>query len=415
MAVAAYFGAFGAFAGAFGPGVVSVVGRLLRRVSAPLDLAVAELRSNAARTRPLLAIVALTIAGSTAILGSVENLEDGVGEIARADFPDRTVWVTSDRPYNELFMARIDPHVLPGLRKLPEVDRVVSYFSTFFDWHGRRVRVFAYGSSTPWNERALIAGDPDRIDRDLSAGRGLLISPDLATLLDISPGDEMKLPIGSRQATRRLSGLVSNFGWPGGTIQLGSADFRAMFGRGLLTGARVEMRSGVPPGEYLNGSIRQIAENYGLKVENADDADRVATSAARAGVSQLREIAVLFLFMAIVAVAGVTMTAVAQRRELLVALHALGISSRQLRQAVTAEMGLVIVVAASLGLLGGVVGQLLILKLLGGLAGYPLSYHLVLLPLLVGIGVASATIVVGSAILAKLAVRGLGTRVIAWE
>jgi putative ABC transport system permease protein len=382
--------------------------------SAPVELAFAALRAAPSRTGPLIAIVTMTIVALIGVGGAVRNLETGAVDLARGAFSSADLWLVPDMPHNETLTAPLPDGALAAVRALPELGTVSAYRSVFLDWRDRRVTAFAYDPHHVMHEREVVKGNPVSIRDQLASGQGAVLSPALASGLGIEVGDSFTVPTAAGVRRFRLSGLVSNYGWPPGALGLGARDFVRGFGSQTVTAAELEIAPGISEAR-AHAAVRSVATVLGARVETGANAEHRALEATRQALGQLRRIAVLFLVASLVAVVGVMLIAVAQRGEQLAMLSAVGLSTAQLRAAIFAETFLVLGFASLGGLAGGLLVQLLIARYLAGSAGFPVAFEPAPLPLVAALAAGAVTALVSGAIAARAATRQAVPRSVAYE
>lgn len=372
MALAGFLFGFSILVALVAPRAVAVVGRIVGRQGAAVELAAAQLRTSPSRTSALVAIVALTVASLLAVGGVVRNLEDGARDLSREALSSAGLWLLPDQANNELMTAPLPPDAIAAFRLMPEIASVRLYRSTLIDWRDRRVKAFAYDDRHLMSNAEIVEGSPPSIRRELASGRGALLSPDLASDLGVALGDHFRIPTARGMRRFRLAGLVTNYGWAPGAVGLGSAELVRGFGQRTIAAARLDLAPGVSP-EEAEAVLRSPAEALGVRVETPAGAERRARETARRALGQLRRIAAVLLATAIVAVGGIMLTTVVQQRRQLGVLRAVGLTPSQLRRSVIAEALLALGLGSAAGICGGLIGQHLIIRLLAGSAGYPVE------------------------------------------
>jgi putative ABC transport system permease protein len=367
-----FLAGFAMLAALAAPGAVRLAARAGRR-SAAIELAAAQLRAGPSRTSALAAIVTILIAALLAVGGAVRNIERGAVDLARGAFPTG-LWLLPDQAQNELMTASLSADAIAAARLTPEVSDVHPYRSTFLDWRGRRVKAFAYDDGHLVSEAELVEGDPMAVRRELTRTRGALLSPDLASALGLAVGDSFQLPTARGMRRLHLSGLVTNYGWPPGVVGVGRREFVRGLGSRAVAAAELDLAPGVSPQAALV-ALRSLARTFGVRVETPAAAERRALETARQALGQMRRIAVVLFAVSIVAMAGIMLTTVVQRRRQLGVLRAAGLDPGQLRRSIFAEALIVLSLGSVAGVCGGIVGQFLITHFLARSAGYPAAFR----------------------------------------
>lgn len=409
-----FFAGFALVVAVLAPLALAAVARTTTRWPPSVDLALAELRASPSRTSPLVAITAVTVAALIAVGGAVSNLEDGGVDLARGAFASSDLLLLPDQPRGEAIATRLPDETVEAVGLLPEVSSAAAYRSKFLDWRGRRVRVFAYAHPRLLGEQALVEGDLGAARRELASGRGALLSPDLASVLGAEIGDELALPTPDGDRRLRLSGLVSNFGWGPGVVTLGGTEFVRSFGSDTTIAAQVDLAPGISE-EAGRRALGELSETIGFRIETVEEAERRALDVTRQALGQLRRIAIVFLVASMVAVAGIMITSVVQRRQQLAALRAVGLAPAQLQRSILAETCVVLGLALTMALCGGLTAQFLIARYLAGYAGYPVAFTPEPGPLIAALATGSLAALLAGAFAARTASRQAVPRALAYE
>lgn len=405
-----FFGGVATVVACATPAAVAALGRVASVLPPAAELAIAQLRATPQRTAPLVAGIALAVATVLSVNGTAENIEDGASALAAGSFPSGQLWLSADRPHNDLLTVRLAPATLADVRGVPGVRSASGFRSTFLDWAGRRTRAFAYDRPRQLNERAVLAGDLAAIERQLASGVGAVLSPELARALDVEIGERFAVPSPTGPRGYRLAGLVTNYGWAPGVLGLSSSEYVSSFGRDTVTAIRVDPEPGASP----RAALAALAAREGLRIETTAGAESRATAAARQGLAQMRRIATIFLIVTVVAVVGLMLTAVVQRMPLLAALGVLGLSPAQLRRSLYAEACVALGLGVAGGICAGLVAQALMVDVLGRGAGYPVLAGFAPLP--VALALASGLLsAVAAGTVAALVARQAAPRAAVYE
>lgn len=256
------------------------------------------------------------------------------------------VWVSANAPDNfatDALPAGLEDRVAA----LPGVDRISAGAYGFAVIGGTRVMLdgFSPGSADP-----LFRALDEQVRRDVLAGRGVVLSQNLGGTLGVRVGDELRLqtPGGPRQT--QVLALVPYFSTVIGTVGIALDQLQAWFERPAVTTLQVTARDGVDPGRLLAAVRRVVPE------PNHVYDGRAALAGLEAPLHQSMVIAnavwLIVVFVAAVALFTTLTLSVLERRREIGVLRAIGADRR-----FTVQM--VLVEAAGIGVIGGVLGLLI--------------------------------------------------------
>jgi putative ABC transport system permease protein len=260
-----------------------------------------------------------------------------------APVSDVDVWVSADSP--DRFATNPLPQGLSEkVAAVPGVHRVVEGAFAFADVGGTRVMLDGFSAGTA---DALYRALDDRVRNELLAGRGVVLTQNLGKTLDVGVGDQLRFqtPHGPQQTT--VLAVEPYFSTVIGTIGIDLDQMRAWFDRPAATTLQVTSAPGVDP--------RRLADDVRRVVPAPNDVydGRTALAGVEAPLRQSMFIAnavwIIVVFVAAVALLNTLTLSVLERRREIGVLRAMG-SSRRL------TLGMVLVEAAAIGVVGGVLG-----------------------------------------------------------
>ncbi|WP_370478844.1 ABC transporter permease [Mycobacterium sp. pUA109] len=267
---------------------------------------------------------------------------------ARAVFApvaDVDVWVSADPP------DRYPTDPLPsGLRQklaaVPGVARVTEGAFAFAVVGGTRVLLDGF---TPGTADALYRALDEPVRTAVLAGRGVVLSQNLGKALHVRVGDQLRLhtPRGPRRP--QVLALVPYFSTVIGTVGINLEQMRTWFDRPAATTLQITAAAGTDPRRLLTEVRRAVpTPNYVYD-------GRAGLAGLEAPLHQSMFIAnavwIIVVFVAAVALLNTLTLSVLERRREIGVLRAMGASRRFTLQMVVVE-------AASIGVLGGVAGLL---------------------------------------------------------
>jgi putative ABC transport system permease protein len=258
---------------------------------------------------------------------------------------DVDVWVSADSP--DRFATDPLPQGLSQkIGAVPGVGRITDGAFAFADVGGTRVMLDGFTAGTA---DALYHALDARVRDDVLAGRGVVLTQNLGKSLHVKVGDELRMqtPHGPQQV--RVLALVPYFSTVIGTVGMSLDQMRAWFDRPASTTLQVTTAAGADPKRLLQDIRRVVpAPNYVYD-------GSAALAGIEAPMQQSMVIAnavwIIVVFVAAVALLNTLTLSVLERRREIGVLRAMGSSRRFTLAMVLAE-------AASIGVVGGVLGLL---------------------------------------------------------
>ncbi|MEV0251064.1 FtsX-like permease family protein [Nocardia sp. NPDC050712] len=342
VALSLFFGAgvLVCFAAA-GP-LVGATARVARGFGRAGELAGATLERAPRRVWATMMTVFMAVAVTVTTTGAnndlLASMRGSMGSMGAVD-----IWVSSHPP-DQFPTGPALPAALPAaVAALPEVEQVIEAQVAYATLGEHKVLLYGmaagavnplYDGSTPETRAALVAG------------RGVVLSRDMARTLDVSAGDALSIqtPTGPHETT--VLGVVSYFSALTGTVGLGLAQMREWFDRPGATLLQVRARPGADP-DRLAATVRGLAP--GAEVYSGATALAAVEGSARQGMAVATAMWVIVVLIAAIALLNTLTLSVLERRREIGVLRAMGASRRVTVRMVLAE-------AAGLGIVGGVLG-----------------------------------------------------------
>jgi putative ABC transport system permease protein len=362
------------------PGTFTVVTAVLGRVTrglgnSMLPLAVIEVRAAATRSIALASVAALAVYGCVAIQGARTDLVLGLD----ANFDDflhtTDIWITTGGDDLTTNSFRPPPGATSAIAALPAVRSVRTFQGGLLDVADRRLWVAARAPDdqalVPASQ--LLVGDRDTATRRLRRGGWATVSRAVAEEHRLRLGSRFELPTPAGIAHLRVAAITTNLGWPPGAVVLSTRDYRRYWGTRDPSALQVDL----VPGASRPAAKRAIARALGtdaLRVQTVDERAAQYAALSRQGLRSLRQIAVLLLVAAGVAVAVALSAALWQRRSRLADLKAEGFSHRQLWRCVLHESAILLLVGGALGAALGLLGHALASRWLEIATGFPAPF-----------------------------------------
>jgi len=396
--------------------VLSGAARAVERLQriAILPLALASLRATTVRSLALAATGAVALFGSVALGGARENLLQGIERFSRSYVADADVWVgnpgdnqavdpfraapgpaavgaalssqrqagpsaplPAGRPSSLPNATRIAAATVPyatRIARLSAVAGVRAFYGGFLQLGGRRVWIVARppGGAAHVLATQLRSGSLPATLARLGRGGWIAVSEAIASERHLRIGHPLTLPTPTGSLTLRVAATTTNLAWPPGVIFMSAADFtRAWPGAGP-TALALTLR----PGADLRAAQAQITHalaGSGLQATLAADRARSIDTLASSGLGQLREIALLLLAAATLAMGAALTSSIWQRRAGLAGLRLLGARSHSVLGVLGLEALLMLGAGCLTGALAGVYGQVVIDAFLRHVTGFPIA------------------------------------------
>lgn len=307
-----------------------------------------------------------------ALVVAIGGIEDGITrsfERFASAFESFDLYATStDDPY---IAVPLPPALIPRIRGVPGVRDAYETYTTFVHWRGHRIWLFGESPKAVRNLPFLVsAGDPDVAAAAL-AGRGIVVSTQIARLANLRPGDALSLPSGCGTLRFEVAAVVETWGWPEGTMMLGSDWFERCFpqqGPGQL---KLVLDAGASSGDVIN-RLRQLSADLVIRTGVEVASDIVRQSAAQLVPFDLvRHVAVLMIFLLVLNSRAIS--AIEARRQLGV-LRAIGASRRDIIAAHLLEAGALVALVLPVGSGLGVALQLAGLRTVAAASGLPVHW-----------------------------------------
>jgi putative ABC transport system permease protein len=307
-------------------------------------LAAATIERSPRRVWATVMTVLIAVVTTVVITGTNSDMIRSARAIF-AHVADVDVWVSADSP------DRFATDPLPqGLSEkvavVPGVERVTEGAFAFADVGGTRVMLDGFTAGTA---DALFHALDVRVRDDVLAGRGVVLTQNLGKSLHVNVGDTLRMqtPHGPQQVT--VLALVPYFSTVIGTVGMNLDQLRKWFDRPASTTLQVTAADGVDPKRVL-ADVRGV-----VPAPNQVYDGSTALAGIEAPMQQSMFIAnavwIIVVFVAAVALLNTLTLSVLERRREIGVLRAMGSSRRFTLAMVLAE-------AASIGVVGGVLGLL---------------------------------------------------------
>jgi putative ABC transport system permease protein len=343
--------------------------------SSALVVAVSELRATSMRAVALAGIVGLAVYGSIAIEGARGDLIRGIDRATTQYFATADIWVgTGQDIFN---VNRFQPGgTAAAIARAPGVASVRDYQGSLLDVGSRRLWIRARPPQDPAMLEAsqLLHGSLTQATQLLRQDGWAAISNGFADEHHIHVGDSFSLPTPSGIATFKAAAIMTNSGWPPGTITINTNDYTRDWQTTNPSALEIDLKPGVRLAAGRRSVLGALGDQRGLSVSTGGERTAEAQASARQGLETLSEISTLLLIAAGLAVASALSAAVWQRRARLASLKIQGYDSGQLWRALLLESAITVGIGCAVGAAIGIYGHALAGRWLKLTTGFPAPF-----------------------------------------
>jgi putative ABC transport system permease protein len=340
-------------------------------------LAVAELRTSPARSVALVATGTAAVFLMLTIGGSVADIQRAVRHGAAQTLSGADLWIKPGGPEN---VYATQPFAYANtqrrLEALSVVHAVYVERDSFLDLPGRRVWVIGVppGYPTPIAASQLVHGSLASAERAVDTGGWALLSQTLASQRHLRIGERFALPTPTGEASLRLAGTISNYGWLPGTVLMNGDDYARLWGTPRASQLDVALKPGIAT-EYGKRAVEgALPSGSALSVQTTAERRAEVANVLGSTLSRLNDTTTVVLIAAIVSVIAMMVGAAWQRRGRLDALLSIGMSFGQLARLVFYEGGSMLLVGCLIGLASGILAQGLVDGWLHQSTGSPVTF-----------------------------------------
>ncbi len=354
--------------------LMDVAARRLKRNM--LVVALVGAQSTMTRSIAGAAIVAMGVFGTVTLGGARQDLIHGLFAGYTDHMGTADVWVTTAGRSLTTDSFEIAPAQLSRLRRDPMLASVRVYQGSMYDLGQRRIWVIARprDDSEIIPPSQLVHGDPQRADAHMRETGWISLSTALAEQYGVGVGDAFSFPTPTGPHRFRVAAITTNLSWGPGAVILNTRDYRRAWNSAAPSAIEINTRPGVTPTQGRGAAERVLGRNNGYDIQTAGELEREFRGVLLDGLARLREISLLMLFFASVALATAFGTSTWHRRWRLAAYKMQGFDARQVRRILFLEAFTVLTLGAALGAIAGFAGHLLCDRWLELTTGFPAPF-----------------------------------------
>ncbi len=339
-----------------------------------LPIALASLQATTIRSLALAATGAVALFGSVTLGGSRANLLQGIETFSHSYVADANVWVANpgDNQATDDFPAG---GYVARIARVPAVAKVSAFQGGFLALGQRRVWIIARppGANRRVLDSQILGGQASTAIARLGAGGWIAISEQIAQEHHVGVGGTLTLPTPIGPQRFRIAATTTNLAWPPGVIFMSTADYSRAWGSADITALGVQLRPHADAAHARRAIAGALGPNSGLEVSLAAVRARRIDALASEGLGQLRDISVLLLLAAILAMIAALGSSLWQRRPALASLRLFGAKTHSLQAILLLEALLMLGGGCLTGALAGVYGQIVVDAFLRQVTGFPLA------------------------------------------
>jgi putative ABC transport system permease protein len=264
----------------------------------------------------------------------------------------------------------LPPTWLNVLSSIPEVAAVDSYRDVRVEVNGQRVAVVSRDLRlhAQWSRYLVRKGDSSEQLRRAADTHGLLVSEVLANRLGVEEGSILEILTPSGHAQFQIVAVFYDYSTDGGKLLMDRALYQSLWHDDLVTVFPVYLSAGSNIDRVRDRITEQLSDAAGgglppLVISNTELRKEILEIFDRTFLLTyvLEAIAVVIAMLGIV---NTLVTSVLERRREFATLRAIGGSSEQIQQLVLWEAAYLGVVGIALGLVGGGLLSLLLIKVI---------------------------------------------------
>jgi putative ABC transport system permease protein len=379
------------------------------RSLAAVELALQQLRARRWRTRALAITTtgAIAVFGATSLQGARANLQAGLDHVVRGLDDVSAVWVSPTGAGSVYGTSAFAPTMTKTLSRLPAVGSVELYRAGLLDLADRRAWIIGAprDAKQPIPPDQILEGHTGLATARIRRGGSATISRAIAADLGLHVGQRFTLPA-PKPTVMSVAAITTNLGWSGGAVVINAADFARAWGSDAIAAYHVRLAPGATPAEGRHQVAGALGPRSAFRVETAGQRRDRQNAASRGGLWRLRQIAVLTLLAAVLAMSAAMTGLLWQHRSVVASLKLHGIGAGLLWRSLVIETGVLFGTGALAGGLFGLLGQELCTRGVEVVTGFPVVQGLRL-----DIAASTVAMVIGASLLVVMVPGYLVSRV----
>ena len=350
-------------------------------------------RRTSASVAALMLSLALVIAFGGMARGSYDSILDWMNTALNPDLfviPSENIAVRT---------FRFPPSMAPQIAAIPGVSRVQMVRDARIIFRQTPVMVVAVeiASVAQTAPRKPVAGDAGEMYRLTAAGRGLMVSENLAQLQHLTLGEMLEIPAPHGTIRLPIVGIIVDYSDQQGTILMDRSVFSRYWHDDSVNAFRVYVTPGVPPADVKSRIFERFAGERRVFVLTNGDLKRYILKVTDQWFSLTSVQIAVAVLVAILGIVNTLTVSITDRRRELGVLRAVGGLRGQIRHTIWMEALSIAALGLLLGFALGAINLYYVLQIVHhDIAGMRLDYEfpfktaLVLVPTIFGAALVAA-------------------------
>lgn len=319
---------------------------LLRRGGQPAFLAAGYLRESGVQTAVSVGALITAVALFIALVVMIDSFRSTVAFWAQQSVAG-DIYLRPKLAELNRFRDPLPPRVVAAVKALPaSIDRVPIHCRELqVNGHLHFFEAMDYAAFRRRSRFVWMGGDAERIEADLIAGKGVVVSEVFANKTALRTGDRYRVQIGEQRFDEPILGLFRDYRTRGGVVYYSLNHYRQRFDDVSWNGVQINFnRHGPDPAAAIDRVRSALIDCCGETIEIIEG-QNLRRTILRIFDETFAITTVLLLIALVVAALGIATTLavlVLQRRVQINTIRAVGGSAAQLRRMIAWEAGLIV-------------------------------------------------------------------------
>jgi putative ABC transport system permease protein len=318
----------------------------------------------------------------------------------------------------DLRTTRFPAIMADEIAELPGVDHVQMFRNNRVTFRGTPVMAVAVEMSevAETTRSTPVAGDPMGMYREAAAGKGFIVSDNLAQLHRLGIGDELEIPAPFETIRLPIVGIIVDYTDQQGAVFMDRALFLRHFQDDTVSDFRVYVEAGAAIDEVRQSIVERYAGQRQVFVLTNEESRSYVLGITDQWFGLMNVQIVMAVLVAVLGIVNALTVSITDRRRELGVLQAVGALRGQIRRTIWMEAIAVAVLGLVLGYVLGAVNLYYILEIVQrDVAGLRLDYQYPVTTVLVLVPLMMAAAFVAALWPSEAAVRGSLVEALAYE
>ncbi|HLK57896.1 MAG TPA: FtsX-like permease family protein [Chthonomonadaceae bacterium] len=320
------------------------------------------------------ALTAVTLGGALAMMVATATVVAGFRAATSA-------WITQALPFDFAVMATdfsnsvYNEETVPGtletaLRRTPGVELAYGVRLAFAEYRDSDIMVLGIETRNflETHRRRGMSGwaaqlaDPKILD-PLTSGAGIAVSENFAALFGVAPGSKIELRTPSGPRSFQVLRTLEDYSWPHGVVLMDLNVLRALWKDDRLTYVDVRIQPGIDRETMRMRLASALTGHFSLFVYDKEQIRRISDDILVQTVAVADIQVIIAIVIGFLGIVNSQLISVLQRTREIGLIRAVGMTRRQVARTVVIEGVLIALVSGVIGVIGGLVGGWLPLRL----------------------------------------------------